>query len=268
MSFFVDHDQGCSETTLPEVSLTGPGGGAAVSEVTQVTAAAADASGIDKVQFYVDGVRLFADTSAPWDFSWDTTSSNDGSHTLGVRAVDLCGNAAWGPNVEVTVANGQPVSLTFTPTDDTWVNQDEPDRVFGAYNFLRVRTHLGGNGRFSFLKFSVSGITGPITSAKLRLRSQDLPIERFGIYRITSNAWSEETLTWNTAPLSHDWFSGEQNGWAAGAWREFDVTAALAGNGPITLGLATGQNVGLLDIWAKESNLYVPQLTVTFVPGN
>ena len=120
--------------------------------------------------------------------------------------------------------------------------------------------------RFSFLKFNVSGVTGPVTSVKLRLRSQDQPIDRFGIYRIPTNAWSEDILTWNTAPLTHDWFSGEQSPWAAGTWRDFDVTGALTGNGTITFGLATGSNAGLLDIWSKESGVYVPELSVRFVP--
>ncbi len=267
VSFFVDHDQGCSETTLPVVSLTSPAATAAVSGRVVVSASASDASGIEKVQFYVDGVRTRVDLSAPWTFSWDTAVFSDGAHTLGVRSVDLCGNAAWGANVPVTVVNGQPVTLTFTPTDDAWVNQDEPDRAFGIYNFLRVRTHLGGHGRFSFLKFNVTGLGGPITSAILRLRSQDQPISRFGVYRITGNSWNEATVTWNTALLTHDWFGGEQSPWAAGTWRDFDVTGALSGTGVITFGLATGQNSGLLDIWSKESGIYVPVLEVTFVPG-
>ena len=267
VSFFVDHDQGCSETTPPMVRLTSPLAHATVSGRVVVSASASDASGIEKVQFYVDGVRRRADLSAPWTFSWDTAVFSDGAHTLGVRSVDLCGNAAWGANVPVTVVNGQPVTLTFTPTDDAWVNQDEPDRAFGIYNFLRVRTHLGGHGRFSFLKFNVTGLGGPITSAILRLRSQDQPISRFGVYRITGNSWNEATVTWNTALLTHDWFGGEQSPWAAGTWRDFDVTGALSGTGGITFGLATGQNSGLLDIWSKESGIYVPVLEVTFVPG-
>ena len=268
VSFFVDHDPGCSETTPPVVSLTAPASGSTVSGGVAVTASASDASGIEKVQFYVDGVRRHVDRAAPWVFNWDSGTVDDGSHTLGVRAVDLCGNGAWGANVPITVANSQPVTLTFTPTDDTWINQDEPDRVFGIYNFMRVRTHFGGNGRIAFLKFQVTGVTGPITSAKLRLRTQDRPISEFGVYRITSNAWSEGNLTWNNAPLTHDWFSGEYNGWPADTWRDFDVTGALSGDGVITLGLASGQNIGLMDIWSKESNIYVPVLEVTFVPGS
>ena len=267
VSFSVDHGQGCSETTPPVVQLTAPTPNATVSARVSVTASASDASGIEKVQFYVDGVRQRADLAAPWVYSWDSTTVDDGSHTLGVRAVDQCGNAAWGPNVPVTVANAQPVTLTFTPTDDSWSNQDLPDTVFGHYNFLRVRTNLGGNGRHAYLKFNVTGVTGPVTSARLRLRTQDQAITRFGIYRITTNAWSESTLTWNNAPLAQDWFSGEHDGWPAETWRDFDVTEALQGNGLITLGLASSENIGAMDIWSKESEIYVPVLEVTFVPG-
>ncbi|MCH9649131.1 MAG: DNRLRE domain-containing protein [Deltaproteobacteria bacterium] len=262
----VDNSDPCDETVPPSAAVSSPSPGSTVSGTVAVNTAVADSSGVDKVIFYVDGVWSRRDETAPFSYSWNTTSLADGDHQLQVRAVDNCGNGAWSEPVMVSVANSVPTTVQFPPSDDSWVNQDNPDFVYGHYNFLRVRTTAGGNGRHGYMKFSVNGITGPVTSVKLRLRSQDQPIHSFQIWRLMDATWSESTLTWNNAPLSHDWNSGEQTGWPAETWREFDLTDAVTGNGVYAFGLTTGFNQGLLDFWSKESVIYSPVLEVTFLP--
>jgi subtilisin family serine protease len=77
-------------STLPVVTLT-PADGATVSGVVSVSATATHPSGIASVQFLVDGTPLGTDTSAPYQVSWDTSSTFDGHHNLVARATAVSG---------------------------------------------------------------------------------------------------------------------------------------------------------------------------------
>ena len=98
-----------ADTTAPTVAITAPAAGATVAGVVPVSATATDAVGVAGVQFLLDGNPLGAeDTTAPYSVSWTTSSSADGSHTLGARARDAAGNLGTASSVAVSVANGTP----------------------------------------------------------------------------------------------------------------------------------------------------------------
>ena len=64
-------------------------------EIVPIAVDAQDNSGIDKVEFYIDGQLLYTDTSAPYQYDWDTTGYGDGlSHSIYVKVYDLAGNTA------------------------------------------------------------------------------------------------------------------------------------------------------------------------------
>ncbi|NVI99728.1 M20/M25/M40 family metallo-hydrolase [Myxococcus sp. AM009] len=93
------------DETPPEVAITAPAAGSTVSGVTTVTASATDASGVNRVEFFVDGELKATDTTAPYAFDWDTAAVPNGSHAVTARAVDLVGVAATSSAVTVTVSN-------------------------------------------------------------------------------------------------------------------------------------------------------------------
>ena len=93
-----------ADTTAPVVSITAPAAGASVSGTTAVTATATDNVGVTKVEFYVDGLLKATDTTAPYAFSWNTTTSSNGAHVLQAAASDAAGNVA-NSAITVTVAN-------------------------------------------------------------------------------------------------------------------------------------------------------------------
>lgn len=94
-----------TDTTSPTVALTAPASGATVSGVTTLTATAADASGVTKVEFYVDGNLVSTDTSAAYSFAWNTTTVSNATHTLLAKAYDPSGNVGSSSAVTVTVKN-------------------------------------------------------------------------------------------------------------------------------------------------------------------
>ena len=96
-----------ADTTPPAVSITSPGGGN-VSGSVSISANASDNVGVSRVDFYVNGVLLASDPSAPYQATWDSTKVANGAATLRATAFDAAGNSANSANVTVTVANNTP----------------------------------------------------------------------------------------------------------------------------------------------------------------
>ena len=80
------------DSLAPEVAISLPTVEETASGIIAVEANATDATGVTKVEFYVDGVRRSVDLSAPYSWQFDTTSAANGKHQIEVRAYDLAGN--------------------------------------------------------------------------------------------------------------------------------------------------------------------------------
>jgi microcompartment protein CcmK/EutM len=96
---------GGADTEDPTVSITAPAPGATVSGNTTVTATASDNVGVTLTELFIDGVSAAQDTTAPYSFTWFTTTTANGTHQLMVRASDAAGNSADSGTVQVTVDN-------------------------------------------------------------------------------------------------------------------------------------------------------------------
>jgi hypothetical protein len=96
---------GGTDTQAPTVSITAPSGGTTVSGTVAINATASDNVGVAKVEFYVDGTLKSTDTTAPYSYSWNTTTYANSSHTLVAKAYDAANNMAPSSNVTVTVSN-------------------------------------------------------------------------------------------------------------------------------------------------------------------
>jgi beta-lactamase superfamily II metal-dependent hydrolase len=105
-----DTGGGGGDTQLPTTSITVPANGATVSGSVNVTASATDNVGVTSVEFYLDNVLQSTDPTSPYSWSWSTTASANGSHSLTTKAYDAAGNSGTSPAVTVTVSNGAPPS--------------------------------------------------------------------------------------------------------------------------------------------------------------
>jgi Bacterial Ig domain/Gametolysin peptidase M11 len=93
-----------SDTTPPALSITNPAAGALLpSNRLTISANASDSSGVSAVEFWVDGVMLARDTSAPYSAVWNTRKLAAGNHSIRVRAIDAVGNVS-----EQTVSVSKP----------------------------------------------------------------------------------------------------------------------------------------------------------------
>jgi hypothetical protein len=93
----------------PTVTLTGPAGGATVSNTIELTASAGDfpyVSGMDYVQFYLDGQPYGgADANGPYSVKVDTRTLTNGPHTFFAKAVDRAGNVGQSQSRSFIVSN-------------------------------------------------------------------------------------------------------------------------------------------------------------------
>ena len=82
------------DVTAPNVNMTNPLDGATVpkhSNVT-ITASASDISGIDRVEFYVNGVLKCTDTTFSYFCNWRVPPRKNITYTLQAKAYDIAGN--------------------------------------------------------------------------------------------------------------------------------------------------------------------------------
>jgi Bacterial Ig domain len=96
---------GGTDTTPPTCSITSPAAGATVSGTVTITATASDNVGVTKVEIYVDGALRTTVTTAPYSWSWNTTTFANSSHTITAKAYDAAGNVGSAPTITVTVNN-------------------------------------------------------------------------------------------------------------------------------------------------------------------
>ncbi len=130
--------------TPPTVSITSPLNGATVSGSVTITAAATDDSGVIRVDFYVDGVVIGSDWTAPYDQIWNSATVVDGIHTLTATAVDTANQSGINSvNVLVDNVNDPPVA-NAGPDQTAFVNQTltfdgsasyDPDGTIVSYNW-------------------------------------------------------------------------------------------------------------------------------------
>lgn len=93
------------DTAAPSVAISSPLGGTTVKGTTTVGVSASDATGVTKVELFIDGSPIASSTTAPYSFSWDSTTVADGSHALVAYAHDAAGNVGKSSQLSVSVIN-------------------------------------------------------------------------------------------------------------------------------------------------------------------
>jgi subtilisin family serine protease len=79
---------GSNDSVKPSVELTSPAAGATVVGRLTMSATATDDVAISKVEFFVGGLLVAVDSTAPFQSVWDTTNVGNGTYTVTARAFD------------------------------------------------------------------------------------------------------------------------------------------------------------------------------------
>jgi Calcineurin-like phosphoesterase len=116
----------------------------------------------------------------------------------------------------------------------------------------------------SYVKFDVSGLNGAPLRAVLRLWVETTGTTSYKVYQVTDNSWTETGVTFDNKPA----FGGllaTSGATTANTWMDVDVTAAVGGNGLVTLGFTSGSTAGK-NFGAREDTAHAPQLLLTEQP--
>ncbi|MEV4537609.1 DNRLRE domain-containing protein [Asanoa sp. NPDC049518] len=153
-------------------------------------------------------------------------------------------------------------TTTFRPTADTYVQGDTASTNYGTSTQITVDN---SPVRRMFLRFSVTGVSGTVSSAKLRLRtiSGNDGSNNGGSFRAMSNTtWSETGTTWNNQPAIDGTSVGSIGSVTADGWYEVDVTSVVKGNGTFSFGATSSSTDGAY-YDSRESGADAPQLVLT-----
>jgi hypothetical protein len=136
--------------------------------------------------------------------------------------------------------------VTFTPIHDSYTKSSSPSSIYGSSSTLRVRKSSTETMNV-YLKFDVAGISG-VNSAKVRLYVTDDGVDA-GKLHLVSNAykgsttlWKQSGINWNNAPEITGTPLSAVGAVRVGDWIEFDVTAAVHGDGLYSFALANASS--------------------------
>lgn len=110
------------DQTAPVAAIASPADGATVSGLVDVAISGTDNVAVTRLELLVDGTLQFSSTAASAVVPWDTTTLQDGSHTLEVRAYDAV-NLSGSRSITVQVRNSAiadtiaPLAAITSPAD-------------------------------------------------------------------------------------------------------------------------------------------------------
>lgn len=113
------------DNTNPTASVSSPSNGMTINGTWIITTSVSDGSGsgVNKVEFYIDGALNATDTSSTYTFDWVTSLTGDGTHSIKAKAYDNANNTVESSIVSVTVDNTAPQSVAITtPANNTNAN--------------------------------------------------------------------------------------------------------------------------------------------------
>ena len=211
-----------------------------------------------------------------WDFdndgTVDDTSTNPshaytspGTYTAKLTVTGTNGSNSTTRQIQVDPPAGP--TATFTPDADAQVKSSSATTNYGALNQLQTREDPGTGPTYrSYLRFNVTGLTGQVLSAKLRLYTTDTSTDIQSVLNTVTNPnWIETgtgSITWNNAPSIGSTVLGSSSVPTVNAYNEITLSpSAVTGNGLVTFAIrSSGTNSAIFN---SKEGANDPQLVIT-----
>jgi YD repeat-containing protein len=219
-----------SDSQGPDVAIGKPGPGDVVQGTVTVEATAIDDRRVDSTELLVDGVVKASDGSAPYSYSWNSTTAANGSRNLTVRATDDVGNQTTSAAVSVNVSNSAPPTTAITFPSSMYQNQVK-GHAPAAYWRLGETTGTtaadfsGNNKNGTYADAYTLGLTGLVNgntdkAAQLRTGNKQGKVTVTGLTsQLATKVTAEALVTW-AAPASNNTYNRvlARNWGSAGGW--------------------------------------------------
>ncbi len=164
--------------------------------------------------------------------------------------------------VPTTTPIGSSGSATFTPVADSYVDASVPAGNFGKSAQVRID---GSPVVRTYLRFSLTGINGTVTSAVLRVYANSAQTLGYDAYPVAGNTWVESAITNANAPSFGAGRLGSSGRITAATWTSVDVTSAISGSGVFSFGLSTTSSTAVS--LSSREGAHPPQLVITWTSG-
>jgi hypothetical protein len=125
------------------------------------------------------------------------------------------------------------------------------------------RLDVDSPGEESYLRFTVSGVSGTVQNATLRFFVTNGSSNGPSIYG-TDNTWTETGITWNNRPAATTGAIANLGAATVNTWVEYNVTAYITGNGTFDLVLLPDSTAGVT--FTSREGTSPPQLVLTLLP--
>ncbi len=152
-------------------------------------------------------------------------------------------------------------TITVIVSDDTYIRPDNPDSHFGTQEALILDASAEAD---ILLRFDLSELAGrPVVSAVLRMYAVFGSVIGGEFFLASPGGWSEDTVTWNTAPTIVGAAVAILGQVTPDAWYEVDLTSIVPSNGSLTIRVSTPTGDGL-SYQSKEfsGGSHAPELVV------
>ena len=151
-------------------------------------------------------------------------------------------------------------SVTFVPSADAYVYSSSTTTNFGSATTLRADA---SPTMLSFLKFSVSGLSGAPSQAILRLFANSIQSSGVDVHHVADTTWGEKTITYTNMPAYDTAIAGSSGPIkTSGTWYSINITSLITGNGTFSMAITT-TNSTAISLASRESGANAPQLVIT-----
>jgi len=150
--------------------------------------------------------------------------------------------------------------LTFTADADAQVNESTPDTNYGNSTYLQV-DGTSDPGVESFIRFTVTGVSGTIQSVRLRVYDTTNASNNGPAVYATDTSWTESGITWKSRPVRLSGALDNKGSISTETWVEYEVTSFVKGNGTFSFVLAADSNDAAT--FSSRQGSEPPQLVIT-----
>ena len=160
---------------------------------------------------------------------------------LTLSPLAACAPFGNNPNVLAPTPELVTTSQTFLSVADAQVSEANPSTNYGNATYLQVDGAADPDVE-SFIRFTVTGVSGIIQSAKLRVYDSTNATNNGPAVYATGTTWTESALTWKSRPARTSGELDNKGSIPTNAWAEYDVTSQVKGNGTFSFVLVADSN--------------------------
>jgi hypothetical protein len=114
----------------------------------------------------------------------------------------------------------------------------------------------------SYLKFTVTGLSGAPTQVTLRLFANSTSTTGVNVSGVADTTWGEKMITYNNMPAISGTVTGSSGPIrTANTWISINITPLVSGNGTISIAVTTTNSTSI-SLASRETGANSPQLVI------